>query len=120
MSTSSSSLYLSSSNFSSSTIDKSTLPVAPVKSPDLVCLSHLRWNFVYQRPQHLLSRYAQTQRIFFIEEPIFQPSIQVRLEISNPETGVWVIVPHLPIHLLVLHPNGDRLYSPSQATGSRL
>jgi UDP-galactopyranose mutase len=96
MSTSSSSLYLSSSNFSSSTIDKSTLPVAPVKSPDLVCLSHLRWNFVYQRPQHLLSRYAQTQRIFFIEEPIFQPSIQVRLEISNPETGVWVIVPHLP------------------------
>lgn len=95
-STSSSSLYLSSSNFSSSTIDKNTLPVAPVKSPDLVCLSHLRWNFVYQRPQHLLSRYAQTQRIFFIEEPIFQPSIQVRLEISNPETGVWVIVPHLP------------------------
>ena len=43
-------------------------------APDLVCLSHLRWNFVFQRPQHLLIRFAQGQRVFFIEEPIFSPA----------------------------------------------
>ncbi|MDX2137538.1 MAG: glycosyltransferase [Chloroflexota bacterium] len=37
---------------------------------DLVCISHLRWDFVWQRPQHLLSRMAQRQRVFFIEEPV--------------------------------------------------
>ncbi len=35
--------------------------------PDLICLSHLRWDFVYQRPQHLLSRAAREYRVFFIE-----------------------------------------------------
>ncbi len=38
---------------------------------DLVCLSHLRWDFVYQRPQHLMSRFAKNGRVFFVEEPIF-------------------------------------------------
>jgi UDP-galactopyranose mutase len=93
MSASSSNLYSPSSN---STIDKSVSTPASVKAPDLICLSHLRWNFVYQRPQQLLSRSAKTQRIFFVEEPIFEPSTQPRLEISSPETGVWVVVPHLP------------------------
>lgn len=37
---------------------------------DLVCISHLRWDFVWQRPQHLLSRLAKDRRIFFVEEPI--------------------------------------------------
>ncbi|MBD2059677.1 UDP-galactopyranose mutase [Oculatella sp. FACHB-28] len=93
MSTPSSSLY---SSHSQSTIEKSISVTASVQAPDLVCLSHLRWNFVYQRPQQLLSRCAQTQRIFFIEEPIFHPSIQAQLEVSQPEAGVWVVVPQLP------------------------
>jgi hypothetical protein len=29
---------------------------AEVVQPDLVCLSHLAWDFVYQRPQHIMSR----------------------------------------------------------------
>src|SRR5947209_12200905 len=45
--------------------------VIGLSAPDLVCLSHLRWDFVYQRPQHLLSRCAQERRVFFIEEPVF-------------------------------------------------
>lgn len=65
-------------------------------SPDLVCLSHLRWDFVYQRPQHLLSRCVQTRRVFFVEEPIFSSDNSCRLEISKRECGVWVVVPHLP------------------------
>jgi UDP-galactopyranose mutase len=36
----------------------------------LICISHLRWDFVWQRPQHLLSRLAQTRRLFFVEEPV--------------------------------------------------
>ena len=64
-------------------------------APDLVCLSHLRWNFVYQRPQHLLSRCAQKQRVLFIEEPIFGPYPAGRLDVSMDESGVWVVVPHL-------------------------
>jgi len=40
------------------------------KDFDIVCLSHLRWDFVYQRPQHLLSRCAQERRVLFIEEPV--------------------------------------------------
>src|SRR4028119_1913772 len=81
--------------------------VASTNAPDLVCLSHLRWNFVFQRPQHLLTRFAQGRRVFFIEEPIFSPDTSVapetakaiggvgRLDVTRHESGVWVVVPHL-------------------------
>lgn len=39
---------------------------------DIIVFSHLRWNFVYQRPQHILSRLAKFYNILFVEEP-FQP-----------------------------------------------
>ena len=61
---------------------------------DLVCLSHLRWDFVYQRPQHLLSRCARERRVFFIEEPFYGEG--PRLEVRRSEEGVRVVVPHLP------------------------
>lgn len=63
----------------------------------LICISHLRWNFVYQRPQHLMTRAAQDRRVFYVEEPIHdatRPTLDVR-----DEDGVTVIVPHLPPHL---------------------
>ena len=63
--------------------------------PDLVCFSHLRWDFVYQRPQHLLSRCAKNRRVFFVEEPVFRNS-SMRLEVRETESGVYVVVPHLP------------------------
>ena len=40
-------------------------------APLLVCFSHLRWDFVWQRPQHLLSRAAKHYRVVFVEEPVF-------------------------------------------------
>lgn len=63
-------------------------------SYDILCLSHLRWDFVYQRPQHLLSRFAKQHRVFFFEEPIFsdEPS---RLDISKRDDNLNVVVPHL-------------------------
>lgn len=65
------------------------------KGLDLLCLSHLRWNFVYQRPQHLLSRAAKHQRVFFFEEPIFHDGA-AQLEIKEEELSPIVAVPHLP------------------------
>jgi UDP-galactopyranose mutase len=61
---------------------------------DILCLSHLRWRFVFQRPQHLLSRCARTHRVFFFEEPEFDTAVTY-LEVTRDETGVFVIVPHL-------------------------
>ena len=37
---------------------------------DLICFNHIRWNFVYQRPQHLLTRFALYNRVFVIEESL--------------------------------------------------
>lgn len=62
---------------------------------DLVCFSHLRWDFVYQRPQHLLSRCARERRVFFVEEPIYGNS-SMRLDVRETESGVYVVVPQLP------------------------
>ncbi|QIR35423.1 UDP-galactopyranose mutase [Tolypothrix sp. PCC 7910] len=84
----------------SSSSHKKTQPTETFKdTPDIICLSHLRWNFVYQRPQHLLSRCAQGKRVFFIEEPIFSADPVARLDISEDGSGVVVVVPHLPQNL---------------------
>ncbi|MBD2459566.1 glycosyltransferase family 1 protein [Oscillatoria sp. FACHB-1407] len=64
--------------------------------PDLVCFSHLRWDFVYQRPQHLLSRCAKTRRVFVVEEPLASPDDSFWLDVSRRECGVWVVIPYLP------------------------
>lgn len=62
----------------------------------LFCFSHLRWNFVYQRPQHLLSRAARSLSVFYIEEPVFSED-GAAAQISVDETcGVVVVTPVLP------------------------
>lgn len=63
--------------------------------PDLVCLSHLRWDFVWQRPQHLMSRFARDRRVFFVEEPIWGAA-EPGLEVGERQGGVKIAVPHLP------------------------
>src|ERR1700710_1983870 len=42
-----------------------------VEATTLICFSHLRWDFVYQRPQHLMSRFASQSRVFYVEEPVY-------------------------------------------------
>ncbi|HEU4871365.1 MAG TPA: glycosyltransferase family 1 protein [Pyrinomonadaceae bacterium] len=69
--------------------------LSPNESTDLVCFSHLRWDFVFQRPQHLLTRCAHERRVFFVEEPIFGNG-SMRLSMREADAGVRVIVPHLP------------------------
>lgn len=62
---------------------------------DILCFSHLRWNFVYQRPQHLLSRCARDRRVFFFEEPLFDAPDDPHLTTSVDRSGVVAVVPHL-------------------------
>jgi UDP-galactopyranose mutase len=62
----------------------------------LICFSHLRWNFVFQRPQHLMLRFAREWQVLFWEEPEYgadQVSLSAKL---CEETGVIVLTPHLP------------------------
>ena len=63
---------------------------------DIICLSHLRWGFVLQRPQHLMGRFAREHRVFFFEEPIFEAGEPSLREIVCPRTGVRVVTPHHP------------------------
>ncbi|MBA3548651.1 MAG: glycosyltransferase family 1 protein [Nannocystis sp.] len=76
---------------------------------DLVVLSHLRWDFVYQRPQHLLSRCARVRRVFFCEEPVVHDDREfaARLDVSPREPNVWVCAPQLPAGLS--HTEAERL-----------
>jgi UDP-galactopyranose mutase len=68
------------------------------RTADVLCLSHLRWNFVLQRPQHLMTRCARDRRVYFFEEPVFQPDTSPRLEIER-SGPVTIVVPHLPDHV---------------------
>lgn len=61
----------------------------------LICLSHLRWDFVFQRPQHLMSRCSAERPVIFFEEPHFDAE-SPRLELHRRERGVTLAVPHLP------------------------
>jgi glycosyltransferase involved in cell wall biosynthesis len=70
-------------------------PVAQVARPMLLCLSHLRWGFVYQRPQHVMSRMAKDYDVVFFEEPVFSDTPEPTLDISRPANGITVIVPRI-------------------------
>jgi UDP-galactopyranose mutase len=62
---------------------------------DVVCFSHLRWDFVWQRPQQLLSRCARDRRVLYVEEAVFDGG-PVRIEARDACSGVRVAVPWLP------------------------
>ena len=66
------------------------------KTRDVICLSHLRWGFVFQRPQHLMSRFAKAGRVFFWEEPILEDGEPHVRSSTCPVTGVNVETPVLP------------------------
>src|SRR5689334_6961020 len=67
----------------------------PSDSDVVLCLSHLRWNFVYQRPQHLLSRCARDRPVVFFEEPELDREIP-ELDVRETPARVRVVTPHLP------------------------
>lgn len=61
----------------------------------LVVFSHLRWDFVYHRPQHVMTRLAQRRPVLFVEEPVLAESPW--LELRMVAERVRLCRPHLPI-----------------------
>ena len=61
---------------------------------DMIVFCHLRWQFIYQRPQHIISRMAKTMKILFIEEPLYDK--------ENKNSGTLIVVNSM---LHVLQPN---------------
>lgn len=71
-------------------------PLAPADRP-LIVQSHLRWDFVWQRPQQILSRLAERRSVLFVEEPNFLDDLSTpRLDISVPHANVFRALPRLP------------------------
>lgn len=62
----------------------------------LLCLSHLRWNFVFQRPQHLLTRAARTHLVLYFEEPVFENVARPVIRASDAAANIRVLTPVLP------------------------
>jgi UDP-galactopyranose mutase len=75
-------------------------PSAPDPEPTtLICFSHLRWNFVFQRPQHLMSRFAREMNVIYWEEPVeIEPKETAFLQVreAHDAENVRIVVPHLP------------------------
>jgi UDP-galactopyranose mutase len=70
------------------------VPMSPLLAPDLICLSHIRWDFADQRPHHLMSHAAEHGRVFFVEEP--RPAAQIHLEVQRVSDMLYVVIPHMP------------------------
>ena len=83
----------------------SIFPTRSITGADILCFSHLRWDFVYQRPQHLMSRFGRSRRVFFIEEPIMHDG-EPGWVFSTVEENVIRCVPKLPESTLEQHRDG--------------
>jgi len=99
--------------------DASVIDIVSTQGRDepILCFSHLRWDFVFQRPQHLMTRFARTRAVYIFEEPVRAepdcgPSLDVR---TDDKTGVVVATPRLPDGLdgwgrdVILHQLVDEL-----------
>lgn len=77
----------------------------------IIVFCHLRWDFVYQRPQQVLSRLAQHYKIAFIEEPVFHDG-ESFLQSSSPAPNVTVYRPHTPVQAPGFHDDQIPLLQP--------
>jgi glycosyltransferase involved in cell wall biosynthesis len=81
-------------------VESQVEPSAPDPGPTtLLCFSHLRWNFVFQRPQHLMCRFSRDMDVIYWEEPIdIGPKETAYLQVREAQDAphVRVVVPHLP------------------------
>ena len=75
-----------------------TAPTRLSARQTLICFSHLRWDFVFQRPQHLMTHFAQGRRVIYWEEPVSGPlESSPRLDTrTDPVSGVIIVTPVLP------------------------
>jgi UDP-galactopyranose mutase len=65
----------------------------------LLCFSHLRWNFVFQRPQHLMCRFSREMTVIYWEEPVeigHRETAYLQVREAQDAPNVRIVVPHLP------------------------
>jgi len=70
--------------------------------PTLIVFCHLRWDFVFQRPQHLMTRLAEHYNILFVEEPVHHEG-QAFLQKTEVAKNITVCRPHTPIQQWGFH-----------------
>jgi UDP-galactopyranose mutase len=83
----------------------------PTNAPTIIVFSHLRWDFVFQRPQQILSRLARHYHILFVEEPVRQDGAST-LRRSTPAPNVTVCRPHTPLASVGFHDDQIALLQP--------
>ncbi len=66
----------------------------------LLCLSHLRWDHVWQRPQQLMSRFVQECRVIYVDPPDILEVEQLHLQPQAVDASVEVIRPIFPVQQL--------------------
>ena len=89
--------FLESNILTDNSVQEAPVGAAPKGKYGIVAFSHLRWNFVWQRPQQFLSRFATENPVLFIEEPVFdlEDGAEPMLEMQNVGGGVMVMVAHI-------------------------
>jgi hypothetical protein len=76
--------------------DRAPRPTGGSDAP-IIVHSHLRWDFVWQRPQQLLSRLAQHAPVLFVEEAIHEDDRATgTLDVTQPMRGLLRAIPRLP------------------------
>ncbi|HEY0587812.1 MAG TPA: FAD-dependent oxidoreductase [Pseudoduganella sp.] len=77
----------------------------------LIVFCHLRWDFVFQRPQHLLTRLAKYYKVVFVEEPVNEEG-EARMVLSHPAPNLTVCQPHTPVPAHGFHDDQIPLLQP--------
>ena len=71
------------------------MDATPMPRPAILAVSHLSWDLVFQRPQHLMTRAAQDRTVLYVEEARYDAETPGWEQRTTPQ-GVTVCVPHLP------------------------
>lgn len=80
----------------------------------IIVFCHLRWDFVFQRPQHLMTRLAKHHKIIIVEEPIFHDG-EAHLKSYDAGPNITVYQPHTPVHAHGFHDDQLALLQPMVA-----
>jgi protoporphyrinogen oxidase/glycosyltransferase involved in cell wall biosynthesis len=99
------------SHIVSDTVSNTAPHTVPAGMPTIIVFSHLRWEFVYQRPQQILSRLAGHYHILFIEEPV-RGDGPGTLRRFSPAPNVTVCQPYTPLASVGFHDEQIALLQP--------
>lgn len=82
----------------------------------IVVYSHLRWDSVFQRPHHIVSRLARERTVVFVEEPLpSEPGDPDSWELQWPDENLVVARPRLPADAPGFQAGGARLVAMTRA-----